>query len=192
MKLQLAFACAMLAASTTANAQLAGNQVNGSLTVNGGSTNFFDPANNFVPAGYGNSAGLPVTIGSGTEFALGTPGNLDTADFSDTQLTITDNVLGGTSNAPFEMQFTSLTPGLFEILTLDSSNFAGLTYGLKGDTITIDWTGGAVQQGQIFTAVFNLIPGAVPEPSTWAMMLLGFAAVGMAVRQKRRSSAAVV
>ncbi|MFC3595135.1 PEPxxWA-CTERM sorting domain-containing protein [Novosphingobium piscinae] len=26
--------------------------------------------------------------------------------------------------------------------------------------------------------------GAVPEPSTWAMMLLGFAAVGMAMRKR--------
>jgi hypothetical protein len=26
----------------------------------------------------------------------------------------------------------------------------------------------------------------VPEPSTWAMMLLGFGAVGMAVRRNRR------
>ena len=191
MKLGLAFACAMLAASGAADAQLAGNQVNGSVTFNGGTTNFFDPANHFVPAGYGNSTGLPVTIGSETEFAIGATQNLDTADFSDTQLTITDNVLSTGSNAAFEMQFTSLTPGLFEILTLDSNNFTGLTYGLSGDTITIDWTGGAVEQGQVFQAVFNLIPGAVPEPSTWATMLLGFAAVGIAIRHKRRSSAAI-
>ena len=29
--------------------------------------------------------------------------------------------------------------------------------------------------------------GAVPEPSTWAMMLLGFGAVGMALRRGRRN-----
>jgi hypothetical protein len=29
--------------------------------------------------------------------------------------------------------------------------------------------------------------GAVPEPSTWAMMLLGFGAMGMAMRRRRRS-----
>jgi hypothetical protein len=28
--------------------------------------------------------------------------------------------------------------------------------------------------------------GAVPEPSTWAMMLLGFGAVGFAMRRRRR------
>jgi hypothetical protein len=31
-----------------------------------------------------------------------------------------------------------------------------------------------------------VVPGAVPEPSTWAMMLLGFAGLGFAFRQRRR------
>lgn len=34
--------------------------------------------------------------------------------------------------------------------------------------------------------------GAVPEPSTWAMMLLGFGAVGFAMRRRRNSIAAPV
>lgn len=32
--------------------------------------------------------------------------------------------------------------------------------------------------------------GQVPEPATWAMMLIGFAAIGSAVRRRRRSGAA--
>jgi hypothetical protein len=32
----------------------------------------------------------------------------------------------------------------------------------------------------------RLFAGAVPEPSTWAMMLLGFAGLGFAFRQSRR------
>jgi hypothetical protein len=31
------------------------------------------------------------------------------------------------------------------------------------------------------------VAGGVPEPGTWAMMLLGFAGIGMAVRRSRRS-----
>jgi hypothetical protein len=32
-------------------------------------------------------------------------------------------------------------------------------------------------------------PGAVPEPATWAMMLLGFGGIGMTMRRRRRSGA---
>jgi len=37
-----------------------------------------------------------------------------------------------------------------------------------------------------------LAPGAVPEPGTWAMMLLGFAGIGVAMRRSRRSSGALL
>lgn len=34
--------------------------------------------------------------------------------------------------------------------------------------------------------------GGVPEPSTWAMMLLGFGGIGMAMRRRRRTSGALM
>ena len=39
--------------------------------------------------------------------------------------------------------------------------------------------------------VVRAIAGGVPEPATWALMILGFGAVGMAMRGKRRVSAKV-
>jgi hypothetical protein len=36
------------------------------------------------------------------------------------------------------------------------------------------------------TPAFEFVPGAVPEPATWAMMLLGFVGLGFAFRQSRR------
>jgi hypothetical protein len=39
-----------------------------------------------------------------------------------------------------------------------------------------------VRNGQV------LIPSGVPEPGSWAMMLLGFAAIGLAVRRRKRDT----
>nr|NUR37765.1 PEP-CTERM sorting domain-containing protein [Sphingomonas sp.] len=35
-------------------------------------------------------------------------------------------------------------------------------------------------------------PGAIPEPSTWGMMLLGFAGIGMAVRRSKKRNPALL
>jgi hypothetical protein len=40
----------------------------------------------------------------------------------------------------------------------------------------------------VFGEITNVTPG-IPEPSTWAMMLLGFAALGFAFRRSRRKAA---
>lgn len=39
---------------------------------------------------------------------------------------------------------------------------------------------------------FNFMVGQVPEPSTWAMMLLGFGAMGFRIRRSRKTSRAAV
>ena len=163
-----------------------GTQVNGSLNFNGGGANYFDAANGFVPSGYGNSAGQPVTIGSATEFGFQDGANTDAADFTDTQLIITDNSVSGGASSTYT--FTSLTPGAFAGLTLVGSNFAGgFTYGLIGDTITVNFDG--FESGGQFQTVFSVAAGSVPEPATWAMMLLGFGAVGGTLRRSHRNRA---
>jgi hypothetical protein len=44
-----------------------------------------------------------------------------------------------------------------------------------------------VDEGTKFT--FTLVGGAVPEPSTWAMLLLGFAGLGYAGYRRVRQAA---
>lgn len=58
------------------------------------------------------------------------------------------------------------------------NNFAVGT-GLKSGDIIISQTQAAFTPGS---------PGAVPEPSTWAMMLLGFGAIGVSLRRRRKST----
>lgn len=58
---------------------------------------------------------------------------------------------------------------------------------------TLNGIGFETSPGTTITATRNFAAvGAVPEPSTWAMMLLGFAAVGMSMRGGRRQHLARV
>jgi len=189
MKLRIALATGALFVSGTAHAALTGTPVTATLVFSGSATNFFDPANLFVPAGYGNSGGQPVTIGSGTEFGFQSVSNTDTADFTDSQLIVTDLINGGTPN-PWTMTFTSAA---FSSITLNTSSFSpDLTYSLLANTITIHWAGLVTPPpGTSYSAVFDIGSGAaVPEPASWALMLLGFGAIGVAVRRKGRLATA--
>jgi hypothetical protein len=61
----------------------------------------------------------------------------------------------------------------------DDLTFADL--GVKPGTFEWTWGTGANQN-------FTLVIGEVPEPSTWAMMLLGFAGLGLAGWRHRRTT----
>jgi hypothetical protein len=78
-----------------------------------------------------------------------------------------------------------LTPGTFSNFTV--SGTAGLgnghlvivlgSGGYPGQTNQINWD--------------NVVISAVPEPSTWAMMILGFAGIGFMAYRRRNQAAAL-
>jgi hypothetical protein len=87
--------------------------------------------------------------------------------------------------------------------TLDDC-FADVPYGLDGSTVLL-WSAfnlpgsdevrddyevsTTTDTTDVHDYVFALFtPAAVPEPSTWAMMLLGFGAMGIAIRRHRRTA----
>ena len=99
--------------------------------------------------------------------------------------TISTSALG-TSNIDFTSvllngaAFTLTPTGTFEFGTLAN---AFLTTGAN-NVLTVQGRNngdGAFSGTLVFAAA-----SAVPEPSTWAMMLIGFGAVGFSVRRKRR------
>jgi hypothetical protein len=189
MKFRFALAASALLVSGTAHAALTGTPVSGTLMFGGGAVNYFDPTNGFVPPGFGNTSGTSVVVGSGTEFGYADQSNTDTADFTDTQLIVTDLLARGLSTS-WTMTFTSAA---FGSITLNTSSFSpDLTYSLLGNTVTIHWAGTtAVPQGTSYRAIFDIgSAAAVPEPATWALMLLGFGAIGVAVRRKGRLATA--
>lgn len=51
---------------------------------------------------------------------------------------------------------------------------------------TINVMGNLIGPNGSYSGTINVQP-AIPEPATWAMMLLGFAAIGLSVRYRRRA-----
>ena len=56
---------------------------------------------------------------------------------------------------------------------------------LAAGTYTIDVSGNLNSSNGSYSGTFNVI-NPVPEPATWAMMLLGFGAMGMVIRRRRK------
>lgn len=129
-----------VAITATAPASLLGTQVTGSLRFSGGSVNYFNSANGFVPAGCGNSGtgSTTATIADpNPEFCFADGANQDNANFSGNTLTISDisNQFGSTN---FTMTF-QLAPGIVTAVNEVSDNFpnGGATFTLANDLLTV-------------------------------------------------------
>ncbi len=173
--------------ASTASASLIGESVTGEINFAGGSTNFFDPANGFVPASTLNSSGTTVTIGDpDVEFGIQDPFNFDSADFSANGVVISDEVLLDAINNNWTMTFTS---SAFTGLTLtevsDDFLYGGVTGTLSGDTLTFSWAGGSVFAGEPMTAIYTL--AAVPLPAGGLLLLTGAGALGLFGRRRRKT-----
>ena len=98
--------------------------------------------------------------------------------------TYTHNTLIGTSCCVNVDPNTVLSGGIFSNTDDSSLNMAWLVGSLStGNSATIEY----------FYAVGDRIdvvgdPGAVPEPATWLMMIMGFGLVGAAMRRKQPST----
>ncbi|WP_394648086.1 PEPxxWA-CTERM sorting domain-containing protein [uncultured Sphingomonas sp.] len=139
-----------------------------------------------------------ATVGNNGEFGIdfGTFGALLTADFSTGLLTISnannlDFPTGVTFDGAFKLFFTNATsPFTFAALGAISGvdNLSASDVSLDDDGfVTIDLSNTKFSPDA--SVQVRLDPSApqpaVPEPATWAMMILGFGMVGVAVRRRR-------
>jgi hypothetical protein len=184
--ISIAFVAALIAcgslATTTANAStLIGDEISASYG--------FPNAGTF-PTGFVSYTHPTFTVGSGVE----------------TQLRITSNVHSGNDLINVDFSASALTftflnsetrnPGAFngpEFTVLSGTPFGAITSVVapNGDTVhasivsgvlEVNWEGDSFREGQ--TVVIDFA-NAVPEASTWAMMVLGFFGVGfLAYRRK--------
>jgi hypothetical protein len=163
---------------------LYGSPVTGGLYFSGGGTNYFDPANGFVPAGYGNSGpgnNVNVVISDWGEFGFSDGANFLVANFTHTQLIITDFSTVGNINAT---TFTFESPS-FVGISLDSSSFpSNISASINGDIITVELSTFSGHTG-LFQANWTIsTEQGVPEPGT--MVMLGSGLLAAATTAKKR------
>jgi len=134
--------------------------------------------------------GSTTTIGY-SEAGLSTPTFTESLTFTDT-LTAFDSVTLDTSSRSVNFTSAYLTPdggvtqyALTLLYSFGSLESWGLDDTLLGPgTYELVINGNNSGTGSLAGTV--TIQTAVPEPATWAMMLLGFGAVGFAMRRKRK------
>ena len=148
--------------SVPVRATLIGTQVTGALYFVGYPQNFLDPINGRVPAGYLNVAGTTVTISSNAvEYGFADGTATITADFTGTQLVVTDTPQITFTYNPLQLVFTN--PAFTKLATLsDGFPGGGMAGSLSGSVITLNWLGGQVTAGVSLQAVFNVSVPASP------------------------------
>jgi hypothetical protein len=156
--------------------------------------------------GFANGAGQPqiITFSSGDTFntsasgqAVITPTN---TTFNDLTMTasgtasaftalLLDVKVPGTETLTFTSP-TPITSGATQIVTANGENFI-LVSAINGETFSslrFTSTGNLSSVEQVRVDIAGNV-GAVPEPSTWAMMVLGFLGIGfMAYRRRGHAS----
>ena len=191
----LAVASALTMAAP-AMAHLVGATYDFSASVTG-NTAIDAPTGTFThPANPGFCVGPPVACGSGS----GMSGSFTFSSPTSTMSEIAFTFFGSTAGAG---------PGTFSIdlgdfVTTDHERITAITHSsgnlFEGDFSSVTWDGTtAVFTGSTgsdydavggATVVFDATTG-VPEPATWAMMLLGFAGLGFVSYRKTRNAVSI-
>ena len=194
----LATAAITLATATPALAatQIIGSGPNGTFSGNdcsgsGGFSNCYATQTGVVQGAPTDPAllGSPVIIKSGSD---------GSTDISSLFTTVT----GG----EFQITYTAATNVLSFLYTAGAGDPAVHYFDIKqGNSYVLFYDANAITSGSIdldnyfpnnpgFSHITFFDTGApgVPEPATWAMMLLGFGGIGMALRRSRRRSSALM
>ena len=211
-RLKMFTACALAASAllgpATANAAYLFENINGATSGGSASASITDNG----PLGDSFSTGTSPFAFTGVDLLISAtiPGDGGTftvsllKDSSTTPGALIEQVTGNDSSLTtalspifFSMPTETLTANTrywIELLTNGGSlhwSFSAVNTGI-GVANEYNFYAGSVSANSAFTPYQMSIGSAVPEPSTWAMMLLGFAGLGLAAhRRSRRNRAAL-
>lgn len=137
--------------------------------------------------GFGCSAGSAV-VGAGPEFII--DNNYMSMDFTTNQLTVL--ALRNFTLGLTVIQFGNTTDPFTGFTFASQNGFIGLDAAditMVGNQLQIDFRGTCFAcGGQITTGdtlVITFAQNAVPEPATWALLIVGFGGVGAAMRRRK-------
>lgn len=207
----------LLAATAGAAAALAATPASASVQFSGFTAGCFTVvAVPCAPAPGAGVGGLTYTSGGfnqGTndiDNSLGIGGNTDnfgfftlsstTFDYNSSlfNLLITFTLPAGTSPNPTTLTANlvgAVTSGVNGGITVNFANNLGnpLTFNSSAGTffLTVDDTSVSSNSTNAYISG-RIVMAAVPEPATWALMLLGFGGIGMAMRRRRQPTLAQV
>jgi hypothetical protein len=137
-----------------------------------------------------------VVVGDGVEYPLGsfpTYNSNFSVDVAANSLTITNLVgtsFGDTAFNGFALSVLS-GPSILSASVNASSTFSPIDLFVQDGTLFANFAGVSAAGG---SSVINFttssdVAAAVPEPGTWAMMLVGFGAIGASMRRRRQMGA---
>src|SRR5215204_2675669 len=132
----------------------------------------------------GSAAGAVVTVDSSTTVVSGPMTVADTTTIGFTEASLSSPTFMET------VVFTNTLAGLYSITLTTSSPDVDFTSaflaGLGGPYNLVEINGNNSGAGSLGGSITIRQANAVPEPATWAMMLVGFGAVGFAMRRRQK------
>ena len=162
----------------------------GLVTQTGGPSAFFTGSNLYFdldPATRsGSDLGFEISLGGVNAFIPGVTGSVSLAS---ALFAVASTTSDGLTTLEFSLDnslFNSAIAGLSynPAVTFSGDNRLNLSQSLSYSVAGGQAFYGTARLGTFSTAA---VAGAVPEPATWAMMLLGFGAMSVSLRRRRRA-----
>lgn len=129
-----------------------------------------------------------AVIGAGQEFTAGNPSSTQFIGIDFGTNTLTLNALNAGSLGGTILNFTDTTNPFQSFALVSNNGWNGYNVAnssLTNGVLTIDLRNTDFSQGANLNFSLTSGNGAVPEPATWAMMIVGFGAIGATVRRRQ-------